>query len=51
MTLANVSSAYLSSALLPAVRQTQTQLSTLEVESSSGQYANLGLQLGDQIRL
>src|SRR5881227_904375 len=48
MTLSSISSAYLSSALLPAVRQTQSQLATLEVESSTGEYANLGLQLGGQ---
>jgi flagellar hook-associated protein 3 FlgL len=48
MTVSTVSSAYLSSALLPAVRQAQTQLSQLEVESATGQYADLGLQLGGQ---
>ncbi len=48
MTYATVSSAYLSSALLPAVRQTQSQLANLEIESSTGQYADLGLQLGAQ---
>jgi flagellar hook-associated protein 3 FlgL len=46
--MSTVSSVYLSSALLPAVRQAQSQLATLEVESSTGQYANLGLQLGSQ---
>ena len=48
MTINNVSSAYLSSALLPAVRQAQSQLSALETESATGQYADLGLQLGGQ---
>jgi flagellar hook-associated protein 3 FlgL len=48
MSVSNVSSSYLASALLPAVRQTQSQLATLEVESSTGEYANLGLQLGNQ---
>jgi flagellar hook-associated protein 3 FlgL len=46
--MSTVSTAYLSSALLPAVRQAQSQLATLEVESSTGQYANLGLQLGSE---
>jgi flagellar hook-associated protein 3 FlgL len=48
MTVSTVSSSYLSGAMLPAVRQAQTQLATLEVESSTGQYADLGLQLGGQ---
>ena len=48
MTINNVSSAYLSTALLPAVRQAQSQLSTLETETATGQYADLGLQLGAQ---
>ena len=48
MSISNVSSAYLASALLPAVRQVQSQLATLEVESSTGQYADLGLHLGSQ---
>ena len=48
MTLSNVSTSYLHNALLPAIRQTQSQLATLEVEASSGEYANLGLQLGAQ---
>jgi flagellar hook-associated protein 3 FlgL len=34
--------------MLPAIGQAQTQLANLEIESSSGQYADLGLQLGDQ---
>jgi flagellar hook-associated protein 3 FlgL len=48
MTINNVSSSYLAGALLPAVRQAQSQLSTLETESTTGQYADLGLQLGGQ---
>lgn len=46
MNLSSVSTSYLNNALLPAVQQTQAQLATLEVESASGQYADLGLQLG-----
>ena len=48
MTISSVSTSYLASALLPAVKQTQAQLANLEIESSTGQYANLGLQLGAQ---
>jgi flagellar hook-associated protein 3 FlgL len=48
MTISNVSSSYLATALLPAVRQAQSQLTTLETESATGQYADLGLQLGGQ---
>lgn len=48
MTINNVSSSYLSTAILPAVRQAQSQLATLTVEAATGQYADLGLQLGGQ---
>jgi flagellar hook-associated protein 3 FlgL len=48
MNVNSVSSQYLGNAMLPAIQQAQTQLSNLEVESSTGQYANLGLQLGNQ---
>lgn len=48
MTITNVSSAYLATALLPSVRQAQSQLATLQVESSTGEYADLGLHLGSQ---
>ena len=48
MTISNVSSNYLATAMLPAVKQAQTQLATLQTESASGQYADLGLQLGSQ---
>ena len=34
--------------MLPAVTQAQSQLTTLEVESTTGQFADLGLQLGSQ---
>jgi len=34
--------------MLPGVQQAQAQLTTLEEEASTGQYADLGLQLGDQ---
>jgi flagellar hook-associated protein 3 FlgL len=43
-----VSTSYLGTALLPTIAQTQSSLANLEVESSTGQYADLGLQLGDQ---
>ena len=46
MNISSVSTSYLSTALLPSVQQTQVQLATLEIESASGQYADLGLQLG-----
>ena len=48
MTTAFVSTSYLGTALLPSIAQTQSQLTALEVKSSTGQYADLGLQLGDQ---
>jgi flagellar hook-associated protein 3 FlgL len=48
MTISNVSTQYLTSALTLAVTQTQSQLATATTESSTGQYADLGLQLGDQ---
>jgi flagellar hook-associated protein 3 FlgL len=48
MTFANVSSNYLATAMAPAVRQTQAQIANLQIESSTGEYANLGLQLGSQ---
>ena len=48
MSISSISTAYLNSALLPSVNQAQSQLATLEVESSTGQYADLGLQLGSQ---
>lgn len=48
MTINTVSSNYLATAMLPAVKQAQTQLATLQTETASGQYADLGLQLGAQ---
>src|ERR1700760_1007141 len=48
MSLNSVSSTYLATAMLPSIHQAQSQLTTLEIESSTGQYADLGLQLGSQ---
>ena len=48
MTVGFVSSNYLGTALLPAVGQADLQLTKLQTESASGQYADLGLQLGGQ---
>jgi flagellar hook-associated protein 3 FlgL len=48
MSASFVSTSYLATALLPSISHTQSQLTSLEVESSTGQYADLGLQLGDQ---
>src|ERR1700759_2762300 len=48
MSLNSVSSTYLATAMLPSIHQAQSQLANLEIESSSGQYADLGLQLGSQ---
>ena len=43
-----VSNQYLGSSLLLPVTQAQAQLTTAMTEESTGQYADLGLQLGDQ---
>jgi flagellar hook-associated protein 3 FlgL len=43
-----VSTQYLANALLLPVSQAQSALTTAMTEESTGQYANLGLQLGDQ---
>jgi flagellar hook-associated protein 3 FlgL len=43
-----VSTQYLSSCFVLPVQQAQSQLATLTTEESTGQYADLGLQLGDQ---
>ena len=43
-----VSTQYLASALLQPVMQAQSALATATVEESTGQYADLGLQLGAQ---
>jgi flagellar hook-associated protein 3 FlgL len=48
MTIGTISTQYLTSALTLAVTQTQSQLATATTEASTGQYADLGLQLGDQ---
>ncbi len=48
MTTTNVSSNYLMTSMLPSIAQTQATLAADGVELSTGQYANLGLQLGDQ---
>jgi len=48
MTPISISTAYLGNSMLPVVAQADQQLTTLETESTTGQYANLGLQLGEQ---
>ncbi len=48
MTTTFISTHYLATALLPSIAQTQSQLTSLEVEASTGKYANIGLQLGPQ---
>jgi len=48
MSLTFVSSQYLADNLVLPVQQAQAQLATATTEESTGQYANLGLQLGDQ---
>jgi flagellar hook-associated protein 3 FlgL len=47
MTLTSVSSISLGNAMLPAIAQADAQLTTLGTESATGQYADLGIQLGD----
>jgi flagellar hook-associated protein 3 FlgL len=46
MTINAVSSGYLATAMLPVIAQADTQLGQLEVESGTGQYADLGAHLG-----
>lgn len=48
MSTSSVSSSYLSTMLLPTMSQTDSALTKLEVEESTGQYADIGLQLGSQ---
>jgi flagellar hook-associated protein 3 FlgL len=48
MMTTSISSNYLATALLPSIAQTQSTLAADGVEESTGQYANIGLQLGDQ---
>ena len=43
-----VSTQYLANCLVLPVQQAQSQLATTTTEMSTGEYANLGLQLGDQ---
>jgi flagellar hook-associated protein 3 FlgL len=43
-----ISTQYLSSSLQLSVLKMQTELATAQTESASGQYADIGLQLGDQ---
>jgi flagellar hook-associated protein 3 FlgL len=43
-----VSTQYLANSLVAPVMQAQSQLTTAMTEESTGQYADLGLQLGDQ---
>ena len=43
-----VSSQYLISSFVLPVQQAQAQLTTAMTEESTGQYADLGLQLGEQ---
>lgn len=43
-----ISTPYLGSAMLPGIAQADQQLTKLQTEVTTGQYANLGLQLGDQ---
>jgi flagellar hook-associated protein 3 FlgL len=46
--MTTVSTQYMASLMGLAVSQTQSQLATADTESSTGQYADLGLQLGDE---
>lgn len=48
MSLSSVSTLSLANALSPTIERIQSTLSQEEVESSTGQYADLGLQLGEQ---
>jgi len=48
MSLSSVSTLSLANALSPAIERIQSTLSQEEVESSTGQYADLGLELGEQ---
>ena len=43
-----VSTQFLANSLVGPVMQAQSQLTSAMTEESTGQYANLGLQLGDQ---
>ncbi len=48
MSTSFVSTSYLGTALLPSIQQTEAILSSDGVEMTTGQYADIGLQLGDQ---
>ena len=48
MTVSFVSTPYLGTAMLPAVDKAEAQLTNLSTESTTGEYADFGLQLGDQ---
>ena len=48
MTTNYISTQYLSSSLQLSVLKMQTELATAQAESASGQYADIGLQLGSQ---
>ena len=48
MTVSFVSTPYLSTSLLAAIGKTQAQLTNLGVEATTGEYADLGQQLGSQ---
>jgi flagellar hook-associated protein 3 FlgL len=48
MTTTSVSSNYLATALLPSISKLQSQISSDGVALSTGEYADLGLQLGGQ---
>jgi flagellar hook-associated protein 3 FlgL len=48
MSLSFVSTPYLANVLVQPVQQAQAQLATATTEASTGEYADLGLQLGDQ---
>ena len=47
MTITSVSTLYLGNALIPTITQADAQLTQLETESTTGQYADLGVQLGE----
>jgi flagellar hook-associated protein 3 FlgL len=46
MTITSVSTLSLGNAMLPSIARVDAQLTQLETESTTGQYADLGLQLG-----
>ncbi len=48
MSVSSVSTAYLGTALLPAIYSADSELTNLETEATTGEHANLGLELGEQ---